>query len=278
MQVELTHSLRSLSLQSQVISIESLSRHLPNKPLLTKLSNLADGVSVFLSEKTASLFNRAEATNFNLSGSPSSALKGVGYLDLKDVLLPCPEGLQVSYLQYAQIIQEAQKTTSYLLEDCLYPFSAFISESLNYPDKMSSALRTSGVKLHNLDPLRKKINSAFDGVNGELPYIKAIARNGEWDDLEKALAKILTTQKQTNDKLIAEKIDEIQTNLDTLITRMQDTNEKYRPSSELIGELSKLAYGLAEQVTFYAIVATSIESLCVSVEQAKSVIKSAAKK
>lgn len=278
MQVQLTPTLRSLALQSEVISIESLSRHLPNKPLLARLSGLANGVATFLSEKTEGLFNRPVQQQFNISGSPSNALKKTVYLDLKDVAMPCPEGLQVSYLEYAELLLECQKTTSYLLEDCLYPFSAFIGESLNYPDRLSSTIRTSGVKLHNLDTLRKKINAAFDGVNAELPYTKVIRRNAEWDDLEKALVRIVGTQKQTNDKLIAEKIQEIQANLELLISRMQDTNERYRPSAEVISELSRLAYGLAEQVTFYAIVATSIESLLVAVENGKNVIKAAVKK
>lgn len=277
MQLNLSPSLRSLELQSQVISIESLSRHMPNKPLLAKLSTLAAGVADFVSQKTTGLFQRSATLQFNLSGSPSSAIKGTQYLDFKDVMLPCPEGLRVSYLEYAEIIQDAQKITSYLLEDCLYPFSAFISEALNHPEKMASAIRTSGAKVRDLEPLRKKLNNAFDGVNGELPYVKALARNADWDDLEKALSKIIATQKQTNDKLIAEKIDEIQRNLATLIDRMQDTNQKYRPSAELINEMSRITYALAEQVTFYSIISTSIEALVVSVEAAKKVVKAAAK-
>lgn len=278
MQVKLEHTLRSLSLESEVISVESLSRHLPNKPLLAKLSQLAQGVSEFISEKTEGLFNRSQPVKFHLSGSPAGSLKNVQYLDLKDVVLPCPEGLQLSYVAYAELLLDAQKITSYLLEDCLYPFSVFISESLNNPEKMSSSLRTSGVKLNNLEPVRRRMAAAFDGVVADQPYTKLIARNGEWDDLEKLLAKLVNTQKQSNDKLVAEKVEEIQVNLDRLIDRMQDSNEKYRPSSELIAELSKLTFGLAEQVTFYAIVSNSIESFYVTLEQAKTVIKAAAKK
>lgn len=277
MQIVLKPTLNGLELQSKVISIESLSRHLPNKPLLSKLSGLTNDVAEFISEKTSALFARASSPRIGLSGSPASALKSVPYLELKDVMMPCPEGLKISFLEYANLLVDSQKVTSYLMEDCLYPFSAFISEALNNPEKMSSSVRTSGVKLHNLDQLRKRLSSAFDGVDGAMPYIKVVARHSDWDELEKTLGKVLATSAKTNDKLIAEKIVDIQNNLNKLIDRMQDTNERYRPSTELISELSKLAYGLAEQVTFYSIISTSIESLVVAVEQGKEVIKAAAK-
>lgn len=277
MRVSLKSNIDGLRVDSQAISLEALSYHMTTKPLIDKLVQFGDSVSEFITEKTSAILSRSDKVAFALSGSPSAHLKKVPYLQLKDVLLPCPEGLKVSFLTYASIIEDAQKITGHLMENCLYPFSAFVSEALNDPKKLESNLRKANIKNGDLDPIRKRLTSAFDGSNAEIPYVVAFARNADWDELEKVMVKINATQQKTDDKVIADKIKNIQSNLSRLIEAIQNPAGGYVPSPGLVAELSKITYTLAEQVTFYSIIATSVESLNVALEASKKVIKAAAK-
>lgn len=267
--------LEQLSLESLQISQELLSLHKVNAAIVQKLSGMVDRLNGFVRDQ-AFKFSKTDTATQVTTGF-AKKLEKYEYSKLASVRIASPEGLQVDFISLAKVLTKCQAITSMINENCLIPYAQFVAESLNRPELTESLTRTHSVKLHNLEQLRKDLGRCYNGTAQERPYNDCVKRNADWMELENLIQELNLVESRMNKELISRKVAELGVLTQKLVDQMKDPNSSHRPSTKMIDDLSKMIYGVAEQVTFLSVVSTSIMQLSTVVEVAKGQLLQAAK-
>ena len=257
---------RSLTHLTEVLSVEALAVHRPNAGMLDKLGHLFDDVTEHVVGSVGKLKPHAGVIDFRPAFKVTAANR---YADLSPIQLPTPAGLSASYLEYGEILKEAQQFTSNLYDHTLYPFLLYVGSAINDPGKLGSVSFKHQMRAADLKPLQAKISAALrNATTSKQPYGKVIRQNGEWDELKSLCFTLQKTMDVTPIKLINDTVERVDSQLHVLIGKIKDTNEQFRPSPSVIKELADASFILAEQISFYSIVTTLVSAYLQAIEDA----------
>lgn len=276
--MHLEPSLESIRVESNVLAVEALRIHMPNRQMLTRLANLTKDFSSYVGGTIRGLLTKQDQVDLvrNISAM-SNVVAKADYVELSQVLVPTPEGLQVTFLEYTDALLDAQKIALGIYDNYLYPFSLMLGEIINDPERAQNLTQGSRVKFQSLDSIQKRMGKMFSGVKSEKPYGQCVKRNSDWKELDRKIAELNVNQTKLPIAMVMKSVSEVEEKLRKVVDGMQDTSQKYRPTSKLIEDLAQLTHALAEQVTFYSFVTTSTQVFLKAVEDGQKIIESAAK-
>lgn len=268
---KLAPSLESIALGANIVSIESLALHRPNLQLFRKLGDLVDDVSEFVNKKLVGL--RASPKPLDLDKLMRSITKEP-YLELAPMEVPVPEGLSVPWLDYLRVLDHANGVAMRLYDDALVPFSLFIGQAINDPEKIANETFQHGAVIHDLDQVREAlIQTKKNGKRATSRYDRVVGRNGDWAEIEDRMNQLLESRKQLPQELVRKTVIELDSNIKLLLRRMGDTNLQYRPTPNVIKQLADICHALAEQVAYYAVVTTLVLEAQVALEDTQAQLK-----
>lgn len=266
--INLPVTLDGLQKQSQTIACEALAIHRPNIALVGKLVDLFDDVSGFVKSKISGLTGVEKIEVAKII----KIMESTNYLDAVAIDIPTPKGLSVNFMEFCDLMIEAQKITSAIYDDTLYPFSVYIGTILNDPEKLSNITFTHNVKLHDIQSISRKFSKAFNGTHTERPYGKCFTRNSDWRILHSKVNGLLDTHNKVPQELIVRTVNELDDSIRTLLERMKDTNEKFRPNSTAMSNMSQLCYAMAEEIMFYSLFTSYLSAFVESISGAEKVL------
>lgn len=210
----------------------------------------------------------------------SNQLGNRDYMSLRNLRLPCPRGLKVSYLAYAKVLLESARHCQLSYRDVLNPVNTWLGLAMSNPsyhDALVSSLKTFG-------PIEKANKQLITQIAGcmvselqiqvsERDYGELLLRNQDWRDLAvviDTLQKELSTETQRQFVELHEiAIQRSKAATDALL-------ESYRAgkvSRTVVQDAAKAMQLAAQEFEFYALVRQLTTELDVALKAAIDVVK-----
>lgn len=258
-ELELLQShLRALHDTPLSAGVESLAQNRAHLPLLDKLGALFDNASVAVKKALGLVKIPTDPISLDALVTKLNALP---YLELADIPVHCIPNQSVSYLQYAQAIKECQDVLVNLYDYTLYPFQLYLGDVLNHPERLQNTASLHQIRTYDLNKYRKLLGDVQRGKSELLPYGKLVSRHADWQAVAKLTSQLVTTQKKIPQDLVEQTVLSIDERLNELFAKINDSNNQYRPSPQLVKQLGDLCYALADHVLFYSVYATQLQLL-----------------
>lgn len=176
------------------------------------------------------------------------------YLDIAGFELPVPEGLKASYLDYANGVLACSSWAANLITRDLDPAIAEMSaiKSVKVARYDTNLIKGSEQDIKTMTALKEDMVRMFDkSFKPVRTYGDLFARNKDFIEF---LGVFNTLEKMSipEPKQVLEKVERMSSLFDGII-EMAKKGELQGVSSQVLNQLSKRAFYLAEQVSFYSI-------------------------
>jgi hypothetical protein len=258
---------RKLTTEDNGVTTEALQVNFIHRNTIEKLQELWGTTSAFIQR----LFDNTPnilAPSLSLSRTIRVAMSNV-YLNDKDIKVTVPEGLQVSYLQYLDLLEEMVAVSVDFYDNTLLPFKGWVGEVINDPSKIESVRGHSGIKVFDPDDIIKQRSKMFKGNATEVKYGQAFKRNSDWKDLETRANGLLTKMAGPHSPTVVnDAVLRLDASVGILIKAMSDPQKTYNASPKNVEALALLCYNLAKMIEFYGLTCYSIQSLIVAANAA----------
>lgn len=190
----------------------------------------------------------------------------VSYASLRETRIFVPAGLTVSYPTYLKVLDPAIEITEGLMPNILAPFSRWLAEALNNPEKFQKLSNASSVrdfKPHDVDSALEALGECFEKGNNatRVMFKDAFARNADVKEVFESAEQLTSRFIAIDRKVVLAKVDEISDNLERLITRVNEEDPDYQIAPKVMELLSQMSYTLAQEVEFYGAVAYQLTQL-----------------
>lgn len=258
--------LDDLKYQRDVITLESSSGAVALEHAVGRLPdfflNVRATFSKYLSQPATMLFQKRDITTV------AERTKNKAYTELRGQEAFVPPGLKVDYLSYAQTLSEGAKQMRLIRQEVLLPFASWLGTKLGNPSSLSTLtinLDVSGLHLHSVEKLEKKIQSCFNLQGRQeamTTYGQVIKRNADWLPLAKEVDYLTTSFNETQNAEIIELVNRCTNQIDTLMQRMQEDPQQYKISPPAVAALVNLCYEIACELEFYGLLRNRISELC----------------
>lgn len=239
----------SLEAQHNAVSLESALRQLP----------------MFLTQIKSHLTNWAGSlkfSNFVFSLSDASVfarkISKTKYTDFKEVTLFVPQGMNVTYLQYAGALSASVDMILDAEANYIDPYIKWLGERLGRPETLRSVVSSfnPAFKSEAIDKVQSKIDECFvkgGQKHSEVKYFNAIARQADWTAVSEAVTTLQTRCNDEMHKRLMAKMAVLDDYLTTLTKRIEMDKETYNLSPAALSGLAVGAYTAASILEFYAI-------------------------
>jgi len=227
-----------------------------------------EGVSELLKTTMPSLVNGFQAlvntikpkeTVMALTVKEAVLLKRVEqitYINLADLMLPVPEGMQTKYLTYIAILEDAIEYAQGIATN-LEEFTKWVAKIITNASMRNDTARHDNRwrKMQDEREVRyKAIGSCFGTTNNDkLKYSKLLDRNADWHEvinrahgLTKAINKIDRTELLKQSK-----------HVQSLLEKVLETSKRNgfdATSPEVLASLSEGSFQIASELEFYSVV------------------------
>ena len=227
-----------------------------------------EGVSELLKTTMPSLVNGFQAlvntikpkeTVMALTVKEAVLLKRVEqitYINLADLMLPVPEGMQTKYLTYIAILEDAIEYAQGIAAN-LEEFTKWVAKIITNASMRNDTARHDNRwrKMQDEREVRyKAIGSCFGTINNDkLKYSKLLDRNADWHEvinrthgLTKAINKIDRTELLKQSK-----------HVQSLLEKVLETSKRNgfdATSPEVLASLSEGSFQIASELEFYSVV------------------------
>lgn len=227
-----------------------------------------EGVSELLKTTMPSLVNGFQAlvntikpkeTVMALTVKEAVLLKRVEqitYINLSDLMLPVPEGMQTKYLTYIAILEDAIEYAQGIATN-LEEFTKWVAKIITNASMRNDTARHDNRwrKMQDEREVRyKAIGSCFGITNNDkLKYSKLLDRNADWHEvinrahgLTKAINKIDRTELLKQSK-----------HVQSLLEKVLETSKRNgfdATSPEVLASLSEGSFQIASELEFYSVV------------------------
>lgn len=179
------------------------------------------------------------------------------YMDLEALNFSVPEGLQVDYLTYSDLVLQSLTHTQKISEETLAPFRKFLSGVVSDPtvkfDARNDLLKAFRVRAKEREALHRALLGCFkDSMVKIVPYGQAISRNSDWDSV---FGKIEQGGKVANfdHKLLSNEVDEV-VELVKVVSSLATEDPSFKQlHGAALGQLTELTTLAAEEVAFIAV-------------------------
>lgn len=258
---------RKITTEDNGVTTEALQVNFIHRNTIEKLQELWGTTSAFVKRLFENVPNTL-APSLQLQRTIRLAMSNV-YLNDKDIKITVPEGLQVSYLQYLDILEAMVDASVDFYDNTLLPFKGWVGECINDPTKIESVRGHSGIKVFNPDDLIKQRSKLFKGNATEAKYGQAFKRNSDWKDLEsRANGLLIKMSGAHSPTVVNDAVLRLDSSVGVLITAMSDPQKTYNASPKNVEALAMLCYNLAKMIEFYGLTCYSIQSLMTAANKA----------
>lgn len=186
-----------------------------------------------------------------------SIIKNYQYMDIEALNVSVPEGLQVDYLTFSDLVLQALTHTQALSAETLVPYRKFLSGVISDPtvkfDTRKDLLKAFRKRAQEREAIHRAILGCFkDSMVKIVPYGQAINRNSDWDSV---FGKIEQSGKiaDIDRKLLAREVEELVglvKQVSSLATEDPSFKKLHGASLDQLTELTTLA---AEEIAFVAV-------------------------
>ena len=260
--------LNTIRLQSEAISLEAFNVKASMALVRKMIPNFIQNVTNFLENLT---LNEKLAVALVQDSKLQKLLKDVKYVDVRKMEVYAPQGLKVSYLEYLRALEDSVVMAERLMPNVLVPFSNWLAMKLATPEALGSQRDNNmadQTKDSGLATAKASLERAVNKANTQQKFLygKLVQRNSDWSDVVKSTNDLLSRYMATNPKQVREKVEEITTNLNTLIARMEEDPETYKLSGITAAGLAKQCYVMGREVEYYSVVGYLMQELSNTVQ------------
>ena len=193
--------------------------------------------------------------------SESKFIKDVNkhiYTDISPLTAYVPEGLNVTYLKYAEKLLPAAIHASKVLDDVMSHYTIFLAGLINNKDSKLNTISFN--KIHEkLTSERNELNSELgkcfknNSVKAEVTLGDVVDRNSDWKYVIDTTNELMKLINSVNRNTLNKKIKESVTYLDIILDKIE-RKEMNNTSPEVVDNLSTGAYQVASELEFFSIV------------------------
>lgn len=192
-------------------------------------------------------------------------LKDADYLDLGALKVNVPEGLQVDYLTFTNIVEQCVEYVDGVRDQVITPFKQYLASVISNPQAkyLPPTKLLEAIDKHEATRLSliNQLKACFNNTHAKtIPYEQAISRNADWDVvLEKATR--LSRAFNFDRKALASDVEDLQALLDTLYNRFEHDVEFKKLNPKLTNVIFRYTTIAADSVAFYAVSFYHLQSL-----------------
>ena len=205
-----------------------------------------------------------------------ASLQRVPYSVLVDLGIYCVPGQAVNYLGLLEVLERSGKASVESIDKDLKSFIAAVGYLVNNPQALSSARKTLGAPLVNLEPVKKQLSACFNTTNvTTLPYSQLVDRNDDWAEIKTRVDRLLDLYDGCTPKYVKELVDGVVNNLDNIYRSSMNGEEI--ATKQNLEVLSQWCFHCAELVEFYAAYTNVLRTLLVALNDSVEKISRVAK-
>lgn len=244
--------LKSIELQKNVITVESLALFRPNEKTLARLggffTDAGDAIRKLLGNITnANVAVAIDGRNF------LPLMKKAEYTSISGLRVPFPKEFNADYATIAEVMAEVNAVPESMFRDFLKPFGEWVAVTLNDPTKMESINQYVNIDINRSKIARSHlVKITKGGSQPEVRYNRAIRRNSDWEKVIDTINQISAQNANVTIDDVRAKVKEIDDLLQVLIGKMNEPSFEYRPSGAFVEKLVSLTYAMASEIEFYA--------------------------
>lgn len=185
-------------------------------------------------------------------------LDRLSYADIREKEVFIPAGLNVTYPEYLDILEQAVESASHVHQDILEPVARWLGIMLADPRGVLSS-RGHGLEEfepHNIDKHYNDLGKCFVKGNNRnrIPAKEVFKRNKDIVESVDQLQEMTANFIRANHKSVVESTEEITDLLQRFIERFEEGEDGYDIPKQHLEFLSKVGYTLAQEVEFYSVV------------------------
>jgi len=214
------------------------------------------------SDVLLSTFKVEEEVSLNLIslGSNLAKLRGVRYVDIKDVAVYVPSGMSCKYPELLEVLERAVRYNNDIIETTLEPLIKWLSAGLNQPQSLSAIFGSTGTYNFAFDNAKHEdlvnmLKNCFDtnSTHDQLPVKYVFERLLDIEESVKTMNDLVVEAKTTLPKTVLSKIEEAKKLLNTLVERHKQDPDKYNLSPRTVTVLTELMGQAAMRCEFYSV-------------------------
>lgn len=250
---------RMYSLSTEALSLDG-TKELANKWFTGFSGFLKDShiylsrqLNVFLSKPTTVYDNKLQ-----------KAIRGLNYIQLSPIAIPCLAGFQGTALEYAGILSEAATISSRVDKDLMRHVNTVIGRFINQPDELTDASSTGVLDYKSSsDELRERMAAVLSGDTTRVsqPFASLYGRVSDISAVTSLLNEANAKQHATSAKEMVKVVADLSKQINHLsktINLLQGQGKALSPN--MAGLLSTLIFTAAREVEFYSIVGFNLET------------------
>lgn len=252
----------AIKLERQTISLEALGGRDPLDLFHARLPKFVVNVKNFLKTIIGKGAPAPELVNLS---SMHKALEEIGYGRAQRLKTYVPTGMDVTYLEYLEVLEMSQRSAERLQPNVIEPLTNWISEMLTRPEELSS-LRTrepKGLEYNDIEAIQKAQDKATDQrrAKTEQPFGDVFKSVSDVQKVEKKANELSERLARINRKDLSKSVEELTGLISTLTKRIEDKEDGYDISAKNIDALSNMIYRTAVEVEHYSVYAHLMEAL-----------------
>ena len=259
---------KTIYLQHQALGLEAFNLKASVKAMRELLPNFVGSITQFYSTFSQSDKDLAIGTvppqNFKRS------LKNVNYVAVKDVTFTGPMGLQTTYVQYINEIENSVALSEKLVSDVLQPFSNWVAVMLSTPENLKSVsnlpIDTKALDKER-DALVEHLVKVVDPKSPQTSfrYGSLVSRNADWDIIVNKTNDLASRLMLTDRKKIMRMVDDLTEMLSRLVERIEEDPETYQLSGNTTSVLATLCYSAGKSLEQYSNSSVMVQELVTTV-------------
>lgn len=183
-------------------------------------------------------------------------ISGRSYMAVSQITAYIPEGLDVPYIDYAEVLLDAVKHASKVM-DVLVPYSAYLA-ALVTDKEATLSTKSFEVEFKLMEEERKRINAELGACfkkgssKAEAAIGDVVQRNADWKAVFERCNDISKTINDVNRSALLKKVNECNSHLE-IILKMAREGRVGKVATSAVMNLADGAYQVASELEFYAV-------------------------
>lgn len=250
---------RMYSLSQEALSLDG-TKDLANK-WFTNFTGFLKDSQIYLSRRLKVFLAKPTTLHDN---QVLKATRGLNYIQLSPIVLPCLAGFRVTVLEHAEVLHEATKISASINKDLMRHVSLVVGRFINQPDELADASIDVSIDYKSSsDELRERMAESLNGDTtvtsrpfGELyERVTDISAVTTWINEANVMQHATSAKDMT--RIVADLSKQIE-RLQKIIQLRQGKGQAMSPN--MAGLLSSLIFSAAREVEFYSITAFNLET------------------
>jgi hypothetical protein len=178
------------------------------------------------------------------------------FMTISQITAYIPEGLDVPYIDYAEVLLDAVKHASRVM-DVLVPYTAYLAELVTDKQAVLST-KSFEAEFKLIEAERKRINEELGACfkkgssKAEAAIGDVVQRNADWPQVFQRCNDIMTAINDVNRSSLLKKVNECNTYLE-IILKMAREGKVGKVAGSAVLNLADGAYQVASELEFYAV-------------------------